>query len=564
MRARATPRVLYACAMAAAISADAAARARRVGAGRRRGEALGLRERPLRPGDRAFVVAAPERLPPHLVIEVRQLDVLRVARHELEPRPEPRGGRRTIAGVPAEGGELPLEPGLGRTVSGRRRGGEHRLVVGERLGATPEGREDVAETLANRRHLVGRRLALGERGERQLVVLDGVRRWRRGRGPSRRPRRGSAAALRRSPPRPQWRASASMSSSRVGRPPTMPSSASPARACSSVRRRSRRLWYATSWRSAFAKRQRRSRDRAGRLRAARAASSRKSPARSRASATERPAGSLATSRSRATSNTGPRTAASWSVCRVSSGRRSTLASRSPWMVGGTSAAAAPAAHVHPVSPRTRTPAAIRPRRISSRKRGWPLGPIEHELMETRRHVRRRLAEVGGQQGLALERRQRRSGGAPCGPLGSCRGPGPRCPAGRSRPASAAGRRADRSPPGAARPRPRRPSGGSRRSRRAGPCRSRRSIRRRIARKICRFSCSGSTWRKRSASSTPRTYPRSEAIVAASSPSPPSTARPEASFCRATSSESPGATPYASRKKAAKTAYGCSPREEHTA
>ena len=53
-------------------------------------------------------------------------------------------------------------------------------------------------------------------------------------------------------------------------------------------------------------------------------------------------------------------------------------------------------------------------------------------------------------------------------------------------------------------------------------------------------------------------------MAASSPSPPSTVRPEASFCRATSSESSGATPYASRKKAAKTAYGCSPREEHTA
>ena len=51
---------------------------------------------------------------------------------------------------------------------------------------------------------------------------------------------------------------------------------------------------------------------------------------------------------------------------------------------------------------------------------------------------------------------------------------------------------------------------------SGPCRSRRSIRRRIARKIWRLSCSGSTWRKRSAASTPRTYPRSDAIVAVSS------------------------------------------------
>src|SRR6185436_20631217 len=49
-----------------------------------------------------------------------------------------------------------------------------RLVVRDRLRAPTEGRENVRETLADGRNLARRRLGLGQRGERELVVVDGV------------------------------------------------------------------------------------------------------------------------------------------------------------------------------------------------------------------------------------------------------------------------------------------------------------------------------------------------------------------------------------------------------
>ena len=192
------------------------------------------------------------------------------------------------------------------------------------------------------------------------------------------------------------------------------------------------------------------------------------PPRSCSSAASRPAGSLATSRRRAASNTGPRTAASWRACRVPSGRRSTLASRSPWMVGGTSARGGPGGARPPGLPADEDARGDQAAEDLLEKQGLAARPdrgrADGGAAACPRSTRRGRPPARPRSRAATAA----SGGAPCGPLGSWRGPGPRSPAGRSRPASGAGRRADRPPPGGAPPRPRRPSGGSPRSARAGP------------------------------------------------------------------------------------------------
>ena len=214
-----------------------------------------------------------------------------------------------------------------------------------------------------------RRLPRTARARRAPARSAGWRpRWRRVRGPSRRPPRGSRAALRRSPPRFQWRARASMSSRRCRAPADHafqrlagasvqlgPAAEQEALVRDLLEERVGEPVAAISRRArhAVVRRPRRVLQEVGRRGAA--------PARSRGrQGGSRPRGEGP----RRTPARGPRLPGARAASRPGGGR--------PWRAGARGWSAARrrrrprSVHVHPVSPRTSTPAAMRPRRISSR------------------------------------------------------------------------------------------------------------------------------------------------------------------------------------------------------
>src|SRR5262249_58017864 len=83
-------------------------------------EPLGLGEGPLRPFQRRGAVAAPERQPAHLLIEVGALDVLDAV-EEGQPRSQPAQRRLALASIPVEPRGLAATPSLGGPVARRLR-----------------------------------------------------------------------------------------------------------------------------------------------------------------------------------------------------------------------------------------------------------------------------------------------------------------------------------------------------------------------------------------------------------------------------------------------------------
>jgi hypothetical protein len=111
---------------------------------------------------------------PHLLVEVRPLDVLTIAVEQGEPSLEALERPRADAGVPVKASHLAKDTRLRRRVPLRAVSGLDDVVLAER-GPSPSGRtEEIGHALPGHEPLRLRRVAMLEGIERPLIVLDGI------------------------------------------------------------------------------------------------------------------------------------------------------------------------------------------------------------------------------------------------------------------------------------------------------------------------------------------------------------------------------------------------------
>jgi hypothetical protein len=105
--------------------------------------------RPLRPPDRGRIVAAAEREPPYLLVQVGPFDRGAVIAQPLEARGEAGGGAPAIASIPVKPTDLPVAARKARALASTLEFPAHDLIVHEPLGPAAGHRQHVAERLAS-------------------------------------------------------------------------------------------------------------------------------------------------------------------------------------------------------------------------------------------------------------------------------------------------------------------------------------------------------------------------------------------------------------------------------